>query len=109
MPITLEAQIETRVLMLSVNNLLSPANGKLIMTPAQDIVLGIYYLTKDRDKRKGEGMIFADKEDALCAHYAGAVELHANVIVRMNNSESRQLRGDLYSASFFRRRLNSRS
>ena len=96
MPITLEAQIETRVLMLSVNNLLSPANGKLIMTPAQDIVLGIYYLTKDRDKRKGEGMIFADKEEALCAHYAGAVELHANVIVRMNERANRDNSGETY-------------
>lgn len=101
MPVTLEAQIETRVLMLSVNNLLSPANGKLIMTPAQDIVLGIYYLTKDRDKRRGEGMIFADKEEALCAHYAGTVELHANVIVRIHGQRIATTPGRLIFSELF--------
>jgi DNA-directed RNA polymerase subunit beta' len=104
-PITLEAQIETRILMLSVNNLLSPANGKLIMTPTQDIVLGIYYLTKNRNKRKGEGMIFSDKEDALCAHYAGVVELHANVIVRMNGQRIATTPGRLIFSEIFPRQI----
>lgn len=101
MPITLEAQIETRVLMLSVNNLLSPANGKLIMTPAQDIVLGIYYLTKEKGKRNDEVMIFADKEDALCAHYAGTVELHAKIIVRRNGQRIETTPGRLIFSELF--------
>lgn len=83
LPVSLEAQIEARVLMLSVNNLLSPANGKLIMTPAQDIVLGIYYLTKDRRGVKGEGKSFSDKEQALWAHSLEGVHLQAKITVRI--------------------------
>jgi DNA-directed RNA polymerase subunit beta' len=82
-PLSLEAQIEARVLMMSVNNLLSPANGKPIVIPTQDMVLGIYYLTKEKDGGKGEGKIFHGPEEVLLAHASGVVELHARIKVRM--------------------------
>lgn len=83
-PLSTEAQAEARVLMMSTNNILSPANGKPIIVPTQDIVLGLYYLTIDRKYRKGEGKIFADQEEAIIAHDAGAVDLHARVRVRID-------------------------
>ncbi len=78
-PLSLEAQIEARVLMMSVNNLLSPANGRPIVTPTQDMVLGIYYLTKERSGMKGEGKSFADWEDVRSAFDAGMLDLHARI------------------------------
>ncbi|MFA5354022.1 MAG: DNA-directed RNA polymerase subunit beta', partial [Thermodesulfovibrionales bacterium] len=83
-PLSLEAQIEARVLMLSVNNLLSPANGKPIVVPTQDMVLGIYYLTKQRKGVKGDGMSFADIEDVRIAYDAGVLDEHAGIKVRMD-------------------------
>jgi DNA-directed RNA polymerase beta' subunit len=83
-PLSMEAQIEARVLMLSVNNLLSPANGKPIVVPTQDMVLGIYYLTKQKKGARGEGKIFADLEDVRCAYDSGIVEEHAGIKIRMN-------------------------
>ncbi|MCX5799235.1 MAG: DNA-directed RNA polymerase subunit beta', partial [Proteobacteria bacterium] len=83
-PLSTEAQAEARVLMMSTNNILSPANGKPIIVPTQDIVLGLYYLTIDRKYRKGEGKIFADQEEAIIAYDAGAVDLHARVRVRID-------------------------
>ena len=66
-PLSVEAQIECRVLMMSTNNILSPANGSPIIVPSQDIVLGLYFLTVDRPFEKGEGMIFSDPEEVVCA------------------------------------------
>lgn len=83
-PLSIEAQIEARVLMMAVNSILSPANGKPIMVPTQDMVLGIYYLMKERKGAKGEGKIFADPEDVRIAYDAGIVSEHAKVKVRMN-------------------------
>ncbi len=85
-PLSLEAQIEARVLMMSVNNLLSPANGKPIVLPTQDMVLGIYYLTKMRRGVKGEGKIYADVDDVRIAYDAGAIDVHAMIKVKMNGS-----------------------
>ncbi len=82
-PLSLEAQIEARVLMLSVNNLLSPANGKPIIVPTQDMVLGIYYLTKMKKGMPGEGKVFADEEDVRIAYDAGIVHEHAAIKVRI--------------------------
>jgi DNA-directed RNA polymerase subunit beta' len=82
-PLSIEAQTEARVLMMSTNNILSPANGKPIINPSQDIVLGIYYLTRARSKVKGEGMIFSDPEDVRRALDADVVSLHAKVQVRI--------------------------
>jgi len=81
-PLSLDAQIEARVLMMSTNNILSPANGKPIIVPSQDIVLGIYYMTRTKDLVKGEGMVFANPEEVRSAYDAGEVELHAKIKVR---------------------------
>lgn len=83
-PLSVEAQIEARVLMMSTNNILSPANGSPIIVPNQDIVLGLYYLTRDRPLAKGEGKIFADPAEVGMAYDAGAVSLHANIECRIN-------------------------
>ncbi|MBN2688429.1 MAG: DNA-directed RNA polymerase subunit beta', partial [Deltaproteobacteria bacterium] len=83
-PLSLEAQVEARVLMMSTNNILSPASGKPIIVPSQDIVLGIYYMTRSRDRSKGEGMIFADPEEVRCAFDAGEAALHAKIKLRFN-------------------------
>ncbi len=82
-PLSIEAQIEARVLMLSSNNILSPAHGDPIIVPTQDIVLGIYHMTRDVIGAKGEGKIFANPEEIRSAYDGGAVDLHARVVVRM--------------------------
>ena len=81
-PLSLEAQLEARVLMMSTNNILSPANGKPIIVPSQDIVLGLYYLTMDRPGEPGEGKAFVDIGEILHALNAKAVTLHAHVKAR---------------------------
>lgn len=83
-PLSIEAQIEARVLMMSVNNILSPASGKPIMLPTQDMVLGIYYLTKEKKGAKGEGRIFSDPEEVRIAYDSGSLDEHARIKVRMN-------------------------
>ncbi|QJB58180.1 DNA-directed RNA polymerase subunit beta' [Pseudodesulfovibrio sp. zrk46] len=83
-PLSVEAQIECRVLMMSTNNILSPSNGSPIINPSQDIVLGLYYLTTPRSFEKGEGMIFSDPAEVVCAYDHGAVGLHARIKVRVN-------------------------
>ncbi len=85
-PLSIEAQIEARVLMMSVNNILSPANGKPIVIPTQDMVLGIYYLLKERKGAKGEAKVFADPEDVRVAYDAGVIEEHACIKVRMDGT-----------------------
>ena len=82
-PLSVEAQIEARILMLSSNNILSPANGSPIIVPSQDIVLGIYYMTRWISGSKGEGKIFTNPEEVRCAYDAKAVDLHARIIVRI--------------------------
>jgi DNA-directed RNA polymerase subunit beta' len=78
-PLSLEAQLEARVLMMSTNNILHPANGQPIIVPSQDIVLGLYYLSIIRDKEPGEGMVFGSVGEIRHALEAGAVTLHAKV------------------------------
>jgi DNA-directed RNA polymerase subunit beta' len=82
-PLTLEAQLESRALMMSTNNILSPASGEPIIVPSQDVVLGLYYMTRERVNAKGEGMSFADTEEVHRAYYAGQIDLHARVKVRI--------------------------
>ena len=82
-PLSLEAQLEARVLMMSTNNVLSPANGAPIIVPSQDMILGLYYITLARDGMKGEGMIFSSIEEVQHALDAGEVHLHAKIICRM--------------------------
>jgi DNA-directed RNA polymerase subunit beta' len=83
-PLSVEAQTEARVLMMSTNNILSPANGNPIIIPTQDIVLGLYYMTRDRVFAKGEGKIFSSVDEARIAYDQGVAELHAKVQVRIN-------------------------
>ncbi len=82
-PLSLEAQLEARVLMMSTNNVLSPANGAPIIVPSQDMILGLYYLTMERKGMKGEGMAFADIEEIQQALNAGDVHLHAKITARI--------------------------
>ncbi len=82
-PLSIEAQLEARVLMMSTNNILSPASGKPIIVPTQDMVLGIYYLTYDADGLKGEGSIFADYNEVLLALDAEVVDLHSKIKCRI--------------------------
>ena len=82
-PLSLEAQLEARVLMMSTNNVLSPANGKPIIVPSQDMVLGLYYLSLERKGLVGEGKSFASIEEVEHALEQGFVELHSKIIARM--------------------------
>ncbi len=82
-PLSVEAQIECRVLMMSTNNILSPANGGPVIVPSQDIVLGLYYMTVERSFEKGEGMSFCAPWEVETAYDAGEVALHARIKVRM--------------------------
>ena len=82
-PLSLEAQLEARVLMMSTNNVLSPANGKPIIVPSQDMVLGIYYLSIQRDGQPGEGMKFGSLEEVEHALQAGVVNLHSRITARI--------------------------
>ncbi len=81
-PLSVEAQIEARVLMMSINNILSPANGKPITVPSQDMVLGCYWLTREQPGAKGEGKIFSSLEEVRMAYDAGEVSEHARIKVR---------------------------
>ncbi len=83
-PLSIEAQIEARVLMLSINNVLSPAHGAPILVPTQDIVLGCYYLTKERAGARGEGRVLSSPIEVRAAYDAGVVEEHARIKVRIN-------------------------
>ena len=82
-PLTLEAQLESRALMMSTNNILSPASGQPIIVPSQDVVLGIYYMTREAVNARGEGMVFADTDEVHRAYHAGEVDLHARIRVRV--------------------------
>src|SRR5512136_2619765 len=83
-PLSIEAQVESRVLMMSTNNILSPAHGKPIIVPSQDIVLGVYYMTRVRSGSRGTDMIFAGPEELRQAYDSGEADLQARVKVRMN-------------------------
>jgi DNA-directed RNA polymerase subunit beta' len=84
-PLSLEAQLEARALMMSSNNILSPANGEPIIVPSQDVVLGLYYMTRSRINALGEGMVFADVHEARRAWETGTAHLHANIKVRLTD------------------------
>jgi len=90
-PLSVEAQIECRVLMMAANNVLSPANGRPLSIPSQDMVLGCYWLTKDRDGARGEGKIFSSKDEVRIAYDAQEVEEQARIKVRID--------GDLIDAT----------
>ena len=85
-PLSVEAQAEARFLMLAANNLLKPADGKPVTVPTQDMVLGSYYLTLEKDGEKGEGKVFRDVNEAMMAYQAGVVSLQAKVKVRVTRT-----------------------
>src|SRR5664280_1371299 len=85
-PLSAEAQAEARVLMLSSHNILSPAHGKPLTVPSQDLVLGLYYLTRRKDGCKGEGRVFSSFDEVVLAHEAGEVDTHAGIAVRFTGS-----------------------
>ncbi len=82
-PLSLEAQMETRALMMASNNILSPANGEPIIVPSQDVVLGLYYMTRDRVSVRGEGSLFTGIDEARRAYETGHADLHSRVRVRI--------------------------
>jgi len=86
-PLSLEAQLEARTLMLASNNVLFPANGEPSIVPSQDIVLGLYYTTRERINGKGEGLFFADVAEVQRAYDSGEVELQTRITVRLNEYE----------------------
>ncbi|MBD9535326.1 DNA-directed RNA polymerase subunit beta' [Stenotrophomonas sp. MH1] len=86
-PLSLEAQLEARALMMSTNNILSPANGEPIIVPSQDVVLGLYYMSRALVNKKGEGMVFANTDEVKRAYDNRLVELHAKVKVRITQVE----------------------
>ncbi len=87
-PLSLEAQLEARVLMMSTNNILSPSSGKPIIVPSQDIILGLYYLSMICDSQKGEGMIFSSPREALMALDNNQVHLQSKIKVRVNTNDN---------------------
>src|SRR6202021_504690 len=82
-PLSIEAQMEARVLMMSTNNILSPAHGKPIIIPSQDIVLGLYYMTRERHYAQGEGRTFSSPEEVRAAFDQDQIDLQAKIKVRM--------------------------
>ena len=93
-PLSLEAQMEARTLMLASNNVLSPANGQPIIVPSQDIVLGLYYATRERINAKGEGMYFADTAEIERAMAAKELDVHARISVRLKQYEPAAVDGE---------------
>ena len=81
-PLTLEAQLESRALMMSTNNILSPASGEPIIVPSQDVILGIYYMTREKVNVRGEGSVFSNADEVHRAYHAKQVDLHARIKVR---------------------------
>lgn len=88
LPLSIESQVEARVLMMSTNNILSPAHGKPIIVPSQDMVLGIYYMTREKYFVKGEGRILSSPEEVRMAFDSGELDFHARIKVRMKNIPS---------------------
>ena len=86
-PLSLEAQLEARVLMMTTNNILSPANGKPIIVPSQDMVLGLYYLSIEKEGEPGEGMMLGDMAEVHQALAAGAVTLHTKIVSRVPQTD----------------------
>ncbi|MGF7431857.1 DNA-directed RNA polymerase subunit beta' [Thermoanaerobacterium thermosaccharolyticum] len=106
-PLTVEAQAEARFLMLAANNILKPQDGKPVMTPTQDMVLGCYYLTGDEDGVKGEGRIFKDYEEALMAYQLGQINIHAKIKVRMKREVNGEIKSKIIETTIGKLIFNS--
>ncbi len=94
-PLTLEAQLEARTLMMSTNNILAPANGEPIIVPSQDVVLGLYYMTRERVNAAGEGMVFANADEVERAYETGSAHLQARIKVRVTEKVPNEETGEL--------------
>jgi DNA-directed RNA polymerase subunit beta' len=90
-PLSQEAQLEAKLLMMASNNILSPASGRPVATPSHDMVLGIHYLTKEKPRSKGEGCVFADKEEVVTAYQCERLSMHARIKVRGINKVMQEL------------------
>jgi len=86
-PLTIEAQLEARALMMSTNNILSPANGEPIINPSQDVVLGLYYMTREKIGATGSGRVFSNPDEVLRAYESETIDLHAKIKVRITNAD----------------------
>jgi DNA-directed RNA polymerase subunit beta' len=104
-PLSIEAQMEARVLMMSTNNILSPAHGKPIIVPSQDIVLGIYYMTRERAFARGEGKVFANVGEVRAAYDQGEIDLQAKITVRMDGKRVETTTGRVLLYDIVPRRL----
>nr|CRH06686.1 DNA-directed RNA polymerase subunit beta' [Candidatus Magnetococcus massalia] len=105
-PLSIEAQIEARVLMMSTNNILSPANGKPIIVPTQDIILGLYYMSAERIGCDGEGMVFASPTEVLQAYESGVVELHAAIQCRFRGKREKTTAGRILLSSVLPKKID---
>ncbi len=92
LPLSIEAQVEAHTLMMSTNNVFAPSNGKPIMSPSQDIVMGCYYTTVDMPDQKGEGMIFSGYDEVDLAFAQGIVALHAKIKMRLPKFQRLKIR-----------------
>ncbi|MEN8139952.1 MAG: DNA-directed RNA polymerase subunit beta' [Thermodesulfobacteriota bacterium] len=101
-PLTVEAQMEARVLMMSTNNILSPANGEPIIVPSQDIVIGLYYMTRERPFVKGHGKVFASADEARMAYDYETIDLQAKIKVRMTVEEDGEAKSKLVDTTMGR-------
>jgi DNA-directed RNA polymerase subunit beta' len=97
LPLSIEAQVEAHTLMLSTNNIFSPANGAPIISPSQDVVMGCYYLTMSMAGRRGEGMVFHDFDEVELAHSMGKVDTHARIKVKLPANRRLKTDGDVDS------------
>lgn len=100
-PLSLEAQLEARSLMMSTNNILSPANGEPIIVPSQDVVLGLYYLTRVKVNARGEGMLFSDTNEIHRAYETGMAELQAKIKVRIKEYKFNETTGEFEEVKRF--------
>nr|WP_322786102.1 DNA-directed RNA polymerase subunit beta' [Caldanaerobius polysaccharolyticus] len=98
-PLSVEAQAESRFLMLAATNILKPQDGKPVMVPTQDMVLGCYYLTGDRDGEKGEGKVFSSVDEVLMAYQLGEIGIHAKIKVRVKKEIDGQIRYGIIDAT----------
>ncbi len=90
-PLSVEAQSEARFLMLAANNIMKPSDGKPVCVPTQDMVLGAYYLTLDKDGAKGEGKVFSSTDEVLMAYQVGEVDIHAKIKVKMSKIKDEKI------------------
>lgn len=99
LPLSVEAQAEARLLMLSSRNILNPKDGRPVVTPNQDLVLGCYYLTVERSGVKGEGSVYKDEEEAIMAYQLGEADLHARIFVDAGNFRKKLAAGDSFNGN----------